>query len=121
MEVHDTSQNIFMQGTIFTTLIMITRYEYTDITINNPTYMIQLQTYYEITSMGIELASMGVTMRRVIPQTTHTYIILQEFQYYIYLLLPLLVYLTNNRLICFRIIITFLLLIKFQHYLSKSL
>ena len=56
-----------MQGTIFTTLIMITKYEYTDITINNPTYMIQLQTYYEITSMGIELASMGVTMRRVIP------------------------------------------------------
>ena len=67
MEVHDTSQNIFMQGTIFTTLIMITTYEHTDITINNPTYMIQLQTYYEITSMGIELASMGVTMRRVIP------------------------------------------------------
>ena len=67
MQVHDTSQNIFMQGTIFTTLIMITRYEYTDITINNPTYMIQLQTYYEITSVGIELASMGVTMRRVIP------------------------------------------------------
>ena len=66
MQVHDTSQNIFMQGTIFTTLIMITRYEYTYITINNPTYMIQLQTYYEITSMGIELASMGVTMQRVI-------------------------------------------------------
>ena len=56
-----------MQGTIFTTLIMITRYEHTDITINNPTYMIQLQTFYEITSVGIELASMGVTMRRVIP------------------------------------------------------
>ena len=67
MQVRDTSQNIFMQGTIFTTLIMITRYEYTDITINNPTYMIQLQTYYKITLMGIELASMGVTMRRVIP------------------------------------------------------
>ena len=67
MQVHETSQNIFKQGTIFTTLIIITRYEYTDITINNPTYMIQLQTYYEITSMGIELASMGVTMRRVIP------------------------------------------------------
>ena len=67
MQVHDTSQNIFMQGTIFTTLIMITKYEYTDITINNPTYMIQLQTYYEITSMRIEPATMGVTMRRVIP------------------------------------------------------
>ena len=67
MQVHDTSQNIFMQGTIFTTLIMITRYEYADITINNPTYMIQLQTYYEITSMGIELVSMGVTMWRIIP------------------------------------------------------
>ena len=66
MQVHDTSQNIFMQGTIFTTLIMITRYEYTDITINNPTYMIQLQTYYEITSMGIEPATMGVAMRHVI-------------------------------------------------------
>ena len=75
MEVHDTSQNIFMQGTIFTTLIIITRYEHIDITVNNSIYMIQLQTFYEMTTSGIEPANMRTTMRRGNHEATLTYIL----------------------------------------------
>ena len=54
---------------------MITRYEHIDITVNNSIYMIQLQTFYEMTTSGIEPANMRTTMRRGNHEATLTYIL----------------------------------------------
>ena len=73
--LHYRTQILYVQGTIFTTLIMITRYTHIYIILNISTYMMHIQTYYELTTSGIEPTNMRLTIRRANHEATHTYII----------------------------------------------